>query len=484
VFDCLSFYSLENRVITSGRGPKTKKVECSECKFTFPIHQLDPRHEASVFKASQLKRYPATPTTSPTYGPTPTLTPIPTEEAPVPLQSATYLYDGDGNLVKSVVNSTLGHTTTTNFPGNHYSVEKKGGALKVQKHYTAGSTIIAVRTVTAEADTLQWMISDQIGSTSTTANADGTWNSDIRYTAFGEIRLKSGVTASGYRYTGQLDMQGSIGLDYCVSRFYDPYLNRWIQPDNIVPNPVNSQDLDRFAYVHNSPIFHNDPTGHDVDCGLGESGCKQQVAQERREAYFKKEAKRCAKEGGQNCPDYVGLGILTLTILAAPELIEPGWNLLNSSWLLIQNASIKVGVYCTTSPACLNTLNILIGVGDLPQSKPSPNEIGRWAEEQTGEQLPVIIRQFPRYDVLLGQLRKYDGVLSDSPETFTEIKTSLSGVVNGSSFIRNQVDFDANMAIKPIWIFVNSSPSKPLENLLQQSGIQYLIINVPKIPGG
>ena len=141
------------------------------------------------------------------------MTAIPTEEAPEPLQSATYLYDGDGNLVKSVVDSTLGHTTTTYFPGKHYSVEEKGGALKVQKHYAAGGTIIAVRTVTAEADTLQWMISDQLGSTSTTANADGTWNSDIRYTAFGEIRLKSGVTASGYRYTSQLDMQISIGLE-------------------------------------------------------------------------------------------------------------------------------------------------------------------------------------------------------------------------------------------------------------------------------
>jgi hypothetical protein len=157
--------------------------------------------------------FTTTPTISPTYGPTPTLTAILTEEAPEPLQSAKYLYDGDGNLVKSVVNSTLGHTTTNYYPGKHYSVEEKGGALKVQKHYAAGSTIIAVRTVTAEADTLQWMISDQLGpSASTTANADGTWNSDIRYTAFGEIRLKTGVTASGYRYTGQLDMQGSIGL--------------------------------------------------------------------------------------------------------------------------------------------------------------------------------------------------------------------------------------------------------------------------------
>jgi RHS repeat-associated protein len=194
------------------------------------------------------------------------LTAIPTEEAPEPLQSAKYLYDGDGNLVKSVVNSTLGHTTTTYFPGKHYSVEEKGGALKVQKHYAAGSTIIAVRTITAEADTLQWMISDQLGSTSTTANADGTWNSDIRYTAFGEIRLKTGVTASGYRYTGQLDMQGSIGLDYYVSRFYDPQLARFAQADSMIPDPGKSVSFDRYAYVKNNPIIYADPTGHKWVC--------------------------------------------------------------------------------------------------------------------------------------------------------------------------------------------------------------------------
>ncbi len=91
------------------------------------------------------------------------MTAIPTEEAPEPVQSAKYLYDGDGNLVKSVVNSVMGNTTTTYYPGKHYTVEEKNDNLKVQKHYAAGSTVIAVRTITAEADTLQWMISDHLG---------------------------------------------------------------------------------------------------------------------------------------------------------------------------------------------------------------------------------------------------------------------------------------------------------------------------------
>jgi hypothetical protein len=44
--------------------------------------------------------------------------------------------------------------------------------------------------------------------------------------------------------------------------FFSPYLNRFIQPDSIVPNPANPQSLNRFSYVYNNPIQYNDPTGH------------------------------------------------------------------------------------------------------------------------------------------------------------------------------------------------------------------------------
>lgn len=30
---------------------------------------------------------------------------------------------------------------------------------------------------------------------------------------------------------------------------------------------------DRYAYVYNNPIIYNDPSGHDADCGIGDSYC-------------------------------------------------------------------------------------------------------------------------------------------------------------------------------------------------------------------
>ena len=40
------------------------------------------------------------------------------------------------------------------------------------------------------------------------------------------------------------------------------YLNRWIQPDTIIPNPYSSQGWNRYSYVQNNPIRYNDPSGH------------------------------------------------------------------------------------------------------------------------------------------------------------------------------------------------------------------------------
>ena len=54
-------------------------------------------------------------------------------------------------------------------------------------------------------------------------------------------------------------------------RFSDPYLNRFLQPDSIIPSLDNPQTLNRYSYVGNNPIMNNDPTGH--KCGT-EDDCK------------------------------------------------------------------------------------------------------------------------------------------------------------------------------------------------------------------
>jgi hypothetical protein len=53
-----------------------------------------------------------------------------------------------------------------------------------------------------------------------------------------------------------------MGLYDYGPRFYDPYLNRFLSPDTVIPDPYSPSDWDRYAYVRNNSIKYNDPTGH------------------------------------------------------------------------------------------------------------------------------------------------------------------------------------------------------------------------------
>jgi hypothetical protein len=47
-----------------------------------------------------------------------------------------------------------------------------------------------------------------------------------------------------------------------------PYINRFIQPDSLIPDLSNPKAFNRYSYVKNSPVNFNDPTGH-IDCPVG-----------------------------------------------------------------------------------------------------------------------------------------------------------------------------------------------------------------------
>jgi len=89
--------------------------------------------------------------------------------------------------------------------------------------------------------------------------------SQHRYLPFGGTRQLPNHPTSGltdYGYTGQRNLDDDLGLMDYKARFYSPVLNRFIQPDTIVPNPMNPQAWNRYSYVYNSPINYADPTGH------------------------------------------------------------------------------------------------------------------------------------------------------------------------------------------------------------------------------
>ncbi len=64
------------------------------------------------------------------------------------------------------------------------------------------------------------------------------------------------------KFTGQCSEEASLGSLYDYgARFYSPALGRFIQADGLVPEPVDPQSLNRYAYALNNPLRYTDPSG-------------------------------------------------------------------------------------------------------------------------------------------------------------------------------------------------------------------------------
>ena len=126
---------------------------------------------------------------------------------------------------------------------------------------------------------LYYILSDHLGSTSVVTDSSGIEVSRTGYYPFGEPRyslssLPNSALPTDRLYTGQQQVAG-IGLYNYKARFYDAGLGRFVSADDVTPGGPQGQN--RYSYVNNSPINHNDPTGHclvgNVEVPDGTGGC-------------------------------------------------------------------------------------------------------------------------------------------------------------------------------------------------------------------
>ncbi|HEU4496925.1 MAG TPA: RHS repeat-associated core domain-containing protein, partial [Flavobacterium sp.] len=72
----------------------------------------------------------------------------------------------------------------------------------------------------------------------------------------------AGLTILDRGYTGHEHLQ-SVGLVHMNGRLYDARLRRFLQADNFVQEPHNTQNYNRYGYVLNNPLKYTDPSGEE-----------------------------------------------------------------------------------------------------------------------------------------------------------------------------------------------------------------------------
>ena len=103
--------------------------------------------------------------------------------------------------------------------------------------------------------------SDHLGGTNVVTNATGAQTELLEYKPYGSLQRNEGTQDKEHKFTGQR-LDASTGLYFYNARYYDSELGRFIQPDTIVSNPANPQDLNRYTYANNNPTSNVDPTGY------------------------------------------------------------------------------------------------------------------------------------------------------------------------------------------------------------------------------
>jgi RHS repeat-associated protein len=97
------------------------------------------------------------------------------------------------------------------------------------------------------------------------------WGALIKYDAYSVTTPP--VTSTGLfldrGYSGHEHLLG-VGLINMNGRIYDPKLHKFLQPDNYIQDPNNTQNYNRYGYCLNNPTKYSDPsgeTGQDVAGG-------------------------------------------------------------------------------------------------------------------------------------------------------------------------------------------------------------------------
>jgi len=69
------------------------------------------------------------------------------------------------------------------------------------------------------------------------------------------------VSLTDRGFTGHEHLQ-EVGLVHMNGRVYDPLIARFVSADPHIQDPMNTQSLNRYAYVNNNPLAYTDPSGY------------------------------------------------------------------------------------------------------------------------------------------------------------------------------------------------------------------------------
>ncbi|WP_313896092.1 RHS repeat-associated core domain-containing protein [Streptomyces sp. YIM 98790] len=166
-----------------------------------------------------------------------------------------YLYDAAGTLL---IRRTTGGETVL-YAGDTELHQRADGTTWAQRHYSNGSTTLAVRSNATGQQVLTYLISDHHGTATLAIAALGQAFTRRRHSPFGTERGTNATWPDDKGFLGKT-LDTTTGVSHIGARHYDPTLGRFISVDPLM-DPTDPDQMQGYTYANNNPITHSDPTG-------------------------------------------------------------------------------------------------------------------------------------------------------------------------------------------------------------------------------
>lgn len=127
-------------------------------------------------------------------------------------------------------------------------------------HIGHGVILRKVGNGTTNQPTAYYTFTDNLGSVTRIYNSSGTAVFSAEYDPWGVQAVTTNTIGYNRGYCGH-EMLSDLQLINMNGRLYDPYIARFLSPDNYVQLPTSAQSFNRYSYCLNNPLKYVDPDG-------------------------------------------------------------------------------------------------------------------------------------------------------------------------------------------------------------------------------
>ncbi|WP_337084789.1 RHS repeat-associated core domain-containing protein [Elizabethkingia anophelis] len=170
-------------------------------------------------------------------------------------------------------NGAIEDFATSDWEGTFTKHYSEDGSFEVVRNNTTGeekhilyiggtpyeSNLVYLKDFTQSSGSYKFLHKDYLGSILAVSDEEGNLVEEAHFDAWGQL-VRGGVSLINRGFTSHEHFE-DIGIIHMNGRLYDPLLRRFLNADENIQDPNNTQNYNKYGYVLNNPLMYNDPNG-------------------------------------------------------------------------------------------------------------------------------------------------------------------------------------------------------------------------------